>query len=170
MRENTIREGTPSLAAALVVATFGFLIFGGITIGVFMPEELRAGHYVVGGITGLLALLMYPWQVLDVRTRRHVLTDAGLIYSCGVISRFEVEVPYRNIQGVSIQQGIIQRLFGCGNVRVSVQGVSGPVMMTQQDMNSVSIRSIPDFREVSRILRDKMNERGSHNQAVEAMS
>lgn len=59
------------MSAALAVATFGVLVFGGISLTVFLlPDVLRPGHFVLGGITGFLALLMYPWQILDTKGRR----------------------------------------------------------------------------------------------------
>jgi len=160
----SIREGAPCWAAAMAAATFGFIALGGITLAVFLAsEELRIGHFIFGGITGLLTLAMYPWQLLDTKTRKHILTANSVTYRCGVLSRFEVEVPYRSIQAITVRQGLLQRLFGCGDVRVSAHGVSGPVNITQQDMNSVCIRSIKDFAEVAGLLRKKMNDHGSHN-------
>ena len=157
-----IREGPPCWAAAMAIATVGLLVFGGITLGIlFLPDSLRVGHYIVGSITGILALAMVPWQVLDTRARKHILTAHSVIYRCGVLSRFEVEVPYRSIQAITVRQGLLQRLFGCGDVRVSAQGVSGPVLISQQDLNSVCIRSIKDFAEVADWLRQQMNESGS---------
>jgi len=167
-KDKPIHEGTPSLAAALAVAAFGFIVLGGVTLVIFLvPEEIKTSHYIGGGITGLLALVMYPWQILDRRARRHILTDSGVTYRCGIISRFEVEVPYRNIQAVSVRQGIIQRVFGCGDVIVAAHGVAGPVTISHYDINSVCIRSIPDFDEVVRILRRKMKETESHGGDVE---
>ncbi len=68
---------------------------------------------------------------------------------------------------VEMRQGILQRLFRCGDVRVSAQSVSAPVTILQQDMNSVCIRSIKDFVEVADLLRQKMNDHGSHNNGVQ---
>jgi uncharacterized membrane protein YdbT with pleckstrin-like domain len=73
-----------------------------------------------------------------------------------VLSRFEVEIPYANVQAVTVKQGIVQRMFGCGDVRVAAHGVSGPTLVTSKDLNSITIRSIPDWREVGEILRERM--------------
>jgi uncharacterized membrane protein YdbT with pleckstrin-like domain len=146
------------MAAAMAAATFGFAVLGGITLAVLLaPEELRIGHYILGSITGLLTLAMYPWQILDTKTRKHVLTSNGVAYRCGVLSRFEVEVPYGSIQAVTVRQSILQRMCGCGDVRVSAHGVSDPFTISQQGMNSVCIRSIKDFAEVARLLREKIH-------------
>jgi len=167
-KSQSILEGNPSRAAAMATATFGFILFGGITLAAFLlPEEIDIGLYILGSITGVLMLLVYPWQILDVRTRKHVLSANSVTYRCGILTTFEIEVPYRSIQAVTVQQHIFQKLFHCGDVRVSVHGVSGPVMISQKDMNSVCIRSIPDFAEVAALLREKMNEVGTHEDGVE---
>ena len=159
-----VREGGPCWATAMAVATFGFLVLGGVTLLIFFtPDEVRIRHSVLGSISGLLTLLMYPWQILDTKTRKHRLTAHSMIYRCGIFSRFEVEVPYRNIQAITVRQGMLQRMFGCGDVRASVHGVYGPVMISQRDINSVCIRSIKDFAEVADLLRQKMNAQGSHS-------
>jgi uncharacterized membrane protein YdbT with pleckstrin-like domain len=166
--DTPIREGTPSLVAAFAVASFGFILFGAITLAVFiLPDEIRRWHYIIGGITGALALLMYPWQILDTKTRRLILSQSSVTYRCGILSRFEVEIPYRSIQAVTVCQGIIQRIFGCGDVRVTALGVSGPNIISQRDMNSVCIKSIADFAEVAHILRQKMSGQDSHGREVE---
>jgi uncharacterized membrane protein YdbT with pleckstrin-like domain len=169
--DDSLREGAPCRAAVFAVATLAFIVFGGITLAVLLlPEEIRTGHYIIGGITGVLALVVYPWQILDMKTRRYVLTQNTLKYRCGVLSTFEVELPYRSVQAITVRRGILQRLFGCGDVRVSAHGVAGPVMISQLDMNSVCIKSISDYAEVAQLLREKMTEHGSHNNTSEITS
>src|ERR1035437_9497311 len=150
-----IREGTPSRPVALAVATVGFVVLGAITLAIFLvPETLNPVNYVLGGITGILTAWMYPWQILDNRTRRHVLTEEGVSYRCGILSRYQIDRPYRNLQAVSVREGSLQRVFGCGDVRVVAQSIQGPVMIASQDLNSICIRSIPDFEEVVQIIRE----------------
>ena len=154
-------EGKPSLAIWLVLATFGFLVFAAITLFVLILPALAGraapAHWVIGLLTALIALIMYPWQVLDVRGRTHALGPTSITYSSGVLSRFSVEIPYHNIQAVSVRQGILQRIFDCGDVRLSVHGLAGPTAVTQADMNAIRIRSIPDFAELAVILHERIN-------------
>ncbi len=168
---DSLRKGTPCRAAAFAVATFAFIVFGGTALAVFLlPGEIRTGQCIIGGITGILALIVYPWQVLDMKTRRYVLTQNTLRYRCGVLSTFEVELPYRSIQAITVRRGILQRLFHCGDVRVSAHGVAGPLMISQLDMNSVCIKSISDYAEVAQLLREKMTEHGPHGSTSEVAS
>ena len=158
MSENrVIHEGAASLGPAVALATIGFLIFAGISVALILtPEHPEPMSYLIAGIMAVPALLMYPWLVMAAQRRRHTLTERGIICRRGIISRFEMEILYDRIQAVTKRQNIIQRMFGCGDVIVSAPGLSGPTLITSQDMNSVCVRSIPDFDEVSRIVREKM--------------
>jgi uncharacterized membrane protein YdbT with pleckstrin-like domain len=153
-----VREGRPSKAAAVAVAAVGIVVFGGLTALVFSmdPVAMRPVHYVLGTIAACLAGIMLPWQLLDATSRKHTITTDSLIYRCGILSTFEVEIPFTSIQAITVKQGIIQRLFGCGDVRVAAPGVSGPVLISSRDRNTVCLRSIPDYREVSDLLRKRL--------------
>ena len=157
VEKEILREGRPSTAVAIAVATVGFVIFAPLTVVIFLiAEELWIPHYFLAAFTGIIALMAYPRQLLDAARRKHILTTDSLVYRCGIISRYEIEIPYRSIRAVTVRQGIIQRLFGCGDVRVWALGVSGPRVLASVDTNSVCIRSIPDYAEVSTILREHL--------------
>ncbi len=159
MEQTTLIEGRPSLGAALSVATVGFLLLGLITAAVFVwTESLQLRDYLIGGLSGTLAALVYPWQILDTRGRVHRLTNTSLIYKAGILTRFEIEIPYEHLQSVSVRQGILQRLFGVGDVIVSGLAISAPhsFVVTQRDLNMLRIKSVPDFRELSELLRERL--------------
>jgi uncharacterized membrane protein YdbT with pleckstrin-like domain len=153
-----IREGRPSKAAAVAVAGVGIVIFGGVTLYIFMKpaSSMLLVHYITGTAAACLTGVMLPWQLLDAASRKHIITTDSLIYRAGILSTFEVEIPFSSIQAVTVRQGIIQRIIGCGDVRVAALGVSGPVMVSSRDRNTVCLRSIPDFREVSDLLRERL--------------
>jgi len=147
-------EGSASRAAGIVVATIAVIVFGGMGVGAFLlPADAGLFRWVAGGVCFALAGAAFPWQLLDMASRRHTLTDTSLIYRSGVIGRFDIEVPYSKIESVTVRQGLVQRLLGCGNVRISAPGAAGPVAVSQSDYSSVCIRSIPDFERVASELR-----------------
>lgn len=153
--EAVLHSGCASLPAARFTGVVAFVLFGTIA-GLF----LAWGHVVpvvTGVLVALLAAACIPWQLADAVRRRHELTGRGLRYRCGLIGRYETEVPYAAVQGVTVHQGIWQRLFGCADVRVAVAGVTGPVLVSARDYNSIVLRSIPDFEAVARILRERMS-------------
>ena len=154
--DEVLLEGRPSMAAALGVAAVGFAFFGAATaLILLLPWPLKTHHVILAGITGSFAGIMFPWQLLDARSRRHQLTGRSVIYYSGVLSRSEIEVPFSSIRAVAVRQGILQRMFRCGDVRISAQGVAGGrrVLVSSADMDNITIKSIPDYREVSDHLR-----------------
>ena len=154
-----VAEGPASRAAGLVVATIAVIVFGCLGTGaMLLPEDAGLFRWIAGGICFALAGAAYPWQILDVASRKHVLTDTSVIYRTGVISTFEIEVPYSKIESVSVRQGPLQRLLGCGDVRIAAPGAGGPLVVTPADYSSVCMRSIPDFEEISSALRMKTRE------------
>jgi len=156
-----LAEASPSKAYAICIASIGFVVFFGVATVIFaIPDNLEAIHWVTGGMMAFLAAVMYPWKLLAVATTRHVLTDSSVIYRKGILSRFEAEIPYRNIQAVSVKRGILQRIFGCGDVRVAVLGVNDPqFVLSHADIGSICLRAIPDFESVAEIIREKMREK-----------
>jgi len=150
-------DGSASRAAGIVVATIAVIVFGGIGVGAFLlPTDAGLFRWIAGGVCFALAGASLPWQVLDTASRRHTLTDTSLIYRTGIIGRFEIEVPYSKIESVTVRQGPIQRLLGCGDVRVSAPGAGGPLAVSQADYSSVCMRSIPDFEKVAGTLRTRL--------------
>jgi uncharacterized membrane protein YdbT with pleckstrin-like domain len=166
IEKEILHEGRPSKAAAIGVATGVFVVLAGLTVIILLlPDQLRTVQYILGALVGILAVAAYPWQLLDVKRRRHILTSDSLVYRCGIISRYEIEIPYRSMRAVTVRQGIIQRLFRCGDVRVWSVGVSGPTIISSIDKNSLCIRSIPDYAKVSAILREHLTEPGAPSTA-----
>lgn len=150
-------RGEPDKTYAIVLATMGFAFFLTISLLFFLlPEKIRTAHIVLGCITGLLALLMYPWQVLDLLNREYRLEESSLIYRAGVLTRYEAEIPYSSIKGISVKQGILQRIVGCADVRVTAPGIQDPHTISSTDLNSLALRSVRNHGEVSQTLREKM--------------
>jgi uncharacterized membrane protein YdbT with pleckstrin-like domain len=152
---DVLYEGRPRIAPALVLGGFvAFLLAGAAWL--LLENADSVFEIVLGAGCAAVAAVAVPWKVLDARSRRHVLGESALIYRGGVLSRFEVEIPYANISAVMVNQGILQLPFGCGNVRVAAPGVSSPSPISSRDLNSVCVGSIPDWREVGEMLRERM--------------
>jgi uncharacterized membrane protein YdbT with pleckstrin-like domain len=141
----------------IVLATIGFVIFFVITLLIFvLPHEVEAGHILIGIITGILGILMYPWQILDAMNRKYILEDKTVIYRSGIITRYEAEIPYTSIKGISTSQGIINRIVGCADIRITSPGIQDPHLISSADTNSLCLRSIKNYKDVSIFLKDKM--------------
>ena len=143
----------------IVLATIGFVAFLVMTLFIFfLPGSIETGRIVAGLITASLAILMYPWQILDALNRKYTLGDKAVVYKAGVLTRYESEVPYTSIKGISIRQGIINRIVGCADIRITSPGIQDPHLISSADINSLCLRSIKNHKEISAFLRGKMEE------------
>ncbi|MDP1857669.1 MAG: PH domain-containing protein [Gemmatimonadaceae bacterium] len=72
------------------------------------------------GITLLFAL----WEWLKLRSIEQGVTNKRVIVKRGIISRKTEEMKVASIETVEIIQGVMGRLFGYGDVKVTGRGIS----------------------------------------------
>ena len=72
------------------------------------------------GITLLLAL----WEWLKLRSIEQGVTNNRVILKRGIISRKSEEMKITSIETVEIIQGVMGRMFGYGDVKVTGRGIS----------------------------------------------
>jgi hypothetical protein len=72
------------------------------------------------GITLLFAL----WEWLKLRSIEQGVTNKRVIFKRGIISRKTEEMKVASIETVEITQGVMGRLFGYGDVKVTGRGIS----------------------------------------------
>ncbi len=85
------------------------------------------------GITLVIALYEY----LRVRHIEQGVTNKRVIFKTGIISRKSEEMKLASIETVEIDQGIIGRIFGFGNVKVTGRGTSDVLFRTVADPMAV---------------------------------
>jgi len=85
------------------------------------------------GITLIVALYEY----LRVRHIEQGVTNKRVIFKTGIISRKSEEMKLASIETVEIDQGILGRIFGFGNVKVSGRGTSDVLLHTVADPMAV---------------------------------
>lgn len=89
--------------------------------------------FVSFGITWLIAL----YEFLRLRFLEFGVTNKRVILKTGIISRRTDEMKLTSIETVEIIQGILGRIFGFGNVKVTGRGVSNLVFKNIDDPMSV---------------------------------
>ena len=72
------------------------------------------------GVTLLLAL----WEWLKLRSIEQGVTNKRVILKRGIISRQTEEMKISSIETVEIIQGVMGRVFGYGNIKVTGRGIS----------------------------------------------
>lgn len=85
------------------------------------------------GITWLIAIYEY----LRLRSIEQGVTNKRVVYKTGIISRRTDEMKITSIETVEIDQGVIGRLFGFGDVRVTGRRISDVVFRRIDDPMAV---------------------------------
>lgn len=100
------------------------------------------GHWLSGGVryavlglvvVALLALTVVP--VLKWSRGRHTITARQLVVSSGLLYRNSKTVPISRITSVDFEQGILDRIFGCGSLIVNDASANQPLRF--HDVSSV---------------------------------
>lgn len=75
--------------------------------------------------------ILYVW--LKNKTKSYVVTNQRLYVEEGIISKSKVDLPFNKINDITFKQGIIQRIFGAGNIEV-MTGNDKPTRLANLDL------------------------------------
>ncbi len=117
----------------------------------YIDESLSAGeeiaslfeqHWVVRipMVIWLLLGITFPlaiYEYLRVRYTELGLTNKRVICKTGIISRQSEEMKLTSIETVEIDQGMLGRILGYGNIHVSGRGISDVVLRSVEDPMAV---------------------------------
>jgi uncharacterized membrane protein YdbT with pleckstrin-like domain len=117
----------------------------------YIDESLSAGeeisslfmqHWVVRipMVIWLLLGITFPLAIYEYLRVRHTelgVTNKRVIYKTGIISRKSEEMKLASIETVEIDQGILGRILGYGNIKVTGRGASDVVFRTVKDPMAV---------------------------------
>ncbi|MBU2639353.1 MAG: PH domain-containing protein [Nanoarchaeota archaeon] len=120
----------------------------------FRPHPISyLGAYIAGGILTLTlagAVVGIPLIVLSEFIRRgnkYYITDKRVIHEFTFLSRKTSSALHEKIQDVHFSQGLIQRMFGIGNIHINTAG---------SDMMELKFKGIQDPISIKRIIEEHM--------------
>lgn len=128
----------PAAILLLIIAAALAVIF-------FLPRnstDLWPVRLAVGAAALIAAIVWFGVPFLKWRTTTYEMTNRRLRLREGIVTRSGRDFPLNRISDVSFQQGLIDRLFGCGRLIVESPGEQGQLVLTE----------IPDVRRVQGIL------------------
>jgi uncharacterized membrane protein YdbT with pleckstrin-like domain len=129
---------------ALIVP--GLILVVALALAIFLDRKI--GNGVVSLLVWIVALVVIVWWVLrpflDWLTSTYTVTSKRLITREGIISRKGHDIPLMRISDVAFDQGIVDRMLGCGTLVVSDASTHG----------SVRLNDIPRVESVQRTLSD----------------
>ncbi len=85
-------------------------------------------------------------MIIEKWTTERALTSRRLIVKVGLISRSTEEISCNRIEEVNLEQSILQRIFGCGNIKVTGVG-SGEIVLKNIDNPLKVQRKINELRQ-----------------------
>jgi uncharacterized membrane protein YdbT with pleckstrin-like domain len=115
-----------------------------VAIIVIPPSISHSGQISAGiGLLALLAaLVLFGVPFLKWRTTTYELTNRRLRQRTGIVARSGRDFPLNRISDVSFRQGLVDRMFGCGQLVVESPGEQGELVLSE----------IPDVQRVQGIL------------------
>jgi uncharacterized membrane protein YdbT with pleckstrin-like domain len=129
---------------ALIVP--GLILVVALALAIFLDRKI--GNGFVSLLVWIVALVVIVWWVLrpflDWLTSTYTVTSKRLITREGIISRKGHDIPLMRISDVAFDQGIVDRMLGCGTLVVSDASTHG----------SVRLHDIPRVEAVQRTLSD----------------
>ncbi len=84
-----------------------------------------------------ITLIVAVYEYLRVRHIEQGVTNKRVIFKTGIISRKSEEMKLASIETVEIDQGVLGRIFGFGNVKVTGRGTSDVSFRTVADPMAV---------------------------------
>jgi uncharacterized membrane protein YdbT with pleckstrin-like domain len=124
----------------------GIVLLVTLVVAVYLDRKVSNG--VVSLIVWLLALVVIVvWSVrpfLSWLTATYTITNRRLITREGLVARRGHDIPLARISDVAFDQGVLDRMLGCGTLVVSDASTHG----------SVRLHDIPDVESVQRTLTD----------------
>ena len=124
----------------------GIVLLVTLAVAIFLDRKISNG--VASLIVWILALLVIAWwsirPFLDWLTATYTITNRRLITRQGLIARKGHDIPLMRISDVAFDQGILDRMLGCGTLVISDASTHG----------SVRLHDIPQVESVQRTLLD----------------
>jgi len=139
------------ILAATVVALLLVLLL------VSAARNTAATRLGLGAVALVVVLLFVAVPLLRWRTTSYELTTRRLRLRTGILTRSGRDFPLTRISDVSFEQGVLDRLLGCGRLVVESPGEHGQLVLTEiphvQDVQATLFQLVED--EQARLAREQ---------------
>jgi uncharacterized membrane protein YdbT with pleckstrin-like domain len=148
--ERQLWHGFPSVRSRLLLLLLWALVGGGFLL--LLPVTGPAG--IAGAVVaGLLFLHQMLLALRDRLTLRYRLTTQRLFLIRGFLSRIQNEIELIRVDDVEVRQGVIDRLWGIGTVRVVSTDRSHPELLLRSVIRPEAVKEL--IREYTQIRRKR---------------
>jgi uncharacterized membrane protein YdbT with pleckstrin-like domain len=94
-------------------------------------RDAAAGRLALGAAALVVVIVFVAVPLLRWRTTSYELTNRRLRLRAGILTRTGRDFPLTRISDVSFQQGLLDRLLGCGRLVVESPGEHGQLVLTE---------------------------------------
>jgi uncharacterized membrane protein YdbT with pleckstrin-like domain len=110
-----------------------------IVVWVMLPTTTGGliGVCVVGAIALFMGVTRGVWPLLVWRTTHYVFTDERILLQDGVVARQRRDLPLNRINDHLTQQGLLDRVLGCGTLTVDSIGEQSAVLASVPHVQQV---------------------------------
>jgi len=120
-----------------------FVLIFGIFLSIFMPEEVgKMGFGIYSIIFSFLFIAIVIrvfWCYLYLKLIKFECRKDVLYFSGGIISKFEMNIPYSKIQHAVIYEGFWQRVMGLSSISIeTARELGGGVYIPDLDKNDAN--------------------------------
>jgi uncharacterized membrane protein YdbT with pleckstrin-like domain len=120
-------------------------------------RDTAAGRLAVGVAALVIVTLFVAVPLLRWRTTSYELTNRRLRLRAGILTRTGRDFPLTRISDVSFEQGLLDRMLGCGRLVVESPGEHGQLVLTEiprvQDVQATLFQLVED--EQARLAREQ---------------
>lgn len=110
-----------------------------LTVWVMLPTNHggRIGVAVVGAISLFFAVTRGLWPLVVWRSDHYVFTDERVLLQDGVLTRERRDLPLNRINDHVMSQSLLDRIFGCGTLRIDSIGDQAAVLASVPRVHQV---------------------------------
>lgn len=136
-----------------------------VLVAVYIPKETNWGWWDAWGqltlqsILGFISFLYVVIPLLRWRNATFELTDRRVIKHWGILYRNSLEIPLDRITSVSVERGILDRIFNCGTLNFLDASAVSPNTRgswnrakDNQDLQGVRFYDVPRVLKVKELI------------------
>ena len=140
--EKKIWESHPSSLYYLGYWIWGIILFLFWGIGLIFGPSTTPGACAISLFFYVFPFCGGPiiYAILDQKTRTFTHTSRRVMAKVGIIARKTHEVEIRDIRGINMKQGLVERLFGLGTVGVGSASTAGLEVVFKGIPNPAKVR------------------------------
>lgn len=110
------------------------VLLGGIVLMIVLrPVQDPRWLWMVGAAVALIGLVWGLVCYVEVMTSEFAVTSSRLIFKVGLISRYTTELLLAKVESISVQQGLVGRVLGYGDLTVTGTGGAREVFRRVRD-------------------------------------